>query len=460
MLFQSQSFLLLFLPATLLLWFALAQNKVAREHCLIGLSLVFYACWDVRFVPLLLAQVLVGWVAAEVFVRTGRRAKWLIVAAIAANLAVLLFFKYSVFLAGNVALLFGLEPPELGILLPIGISFYTFEIISYLADLVWHGAPRYPLRRFALFVLLFPRLIAGPIVRHHEIVPQFDLDPLREGLYRRLAIGGALFTLGLVKKVFLADRMAPIADSVFTGAAQGPPPLLEAWSGALAFAFQLFLDFSAYSEMAIGIALMLGFTLPQNFDAPYAATSLRDFWRRWHMSLSRYLRDYVYIPLGGSRGSFGRFVAATLITMGLCGLWHGAGWMFVAWGLLHGGGLIVTRSWSRAGLPLPPTAAGWLMTFLFVLVGWVLFRAPDAASASAMLAGMSGAGGIGPTVPRGLDWMLAAAAVSMIGPTTYVTVERYLRPNAAFAALSTAALVLVLLTVGMGQPQSFIYFQF
>jgi alginate O-acetyltransferase complex protein AlgI len=458
MLFQSQSFLLLFLPATVAIWYATAASKVWRECALIALSLIFYAQWDVRFVPLLLGQIAVSWLASVLFLRGERRAKWLIVAAIAANLSVLVFFKYSTFLAGNIMALAGFKSPALNILLPIGISFYTFEIISYLADLAWRQAPPYSLRRFSLFVLLFPRLIAGPIVRHHEIVPQFDLDPRREGLHERLVMGATLLTLGLIKKVFLADRLAPLAESAFGGAAHAAPTFGEAWTGALAFTFQLFLDFSAYSEMAIGIALMLGFALPQNFNAPYASLNLRDFWRRWHMTLSRYLRDYVYIPLGGSRAGAKRYVAATLLTMGLCGLWHGAGWAFIVWGLMHGAGLMINKAWSERGFALPAPLA-WSLTFLFVVAGWVVFRSADFGTARAMLSSMAGAHGFGGSFAQPL-LIGAAAIVSMLGPTTYTSVTRYLRPSPALAALTATAALYVLLEVGAGQPQSFIYFQF
>jgi len=458
MLFQSQGFLLLFLPATLLAWYVAAPYRAAREWVLIVGSLIFYAQWDVRFVPLLIGQILVSWCIAVLYVRSGRTAQWLLILGIALNLANLVFFKYSAFLAENVMLLTGLESPAMSIVLPIGISFYTFEIVSYFADLAWHGAPRYPLRRFGLFVLLFPRLIAGPIVRHHEIIPQFDLHPLREGLFHRLGVGGTLLSIGLVKKVFLADRLAPLADRAFADAAQAAPTLATAWSGALAFTFQLFLDFSAYSEMAIGIALMLGFTLPQNFNAPYVSLSLREFWHRWHMTLSRYLRDYVYIPLGGSRQGFGRYVAATLATMGLCGLWHGAGWTFVAWGLMHGAGLMVNRAWKQRGLWLPPALA-WTATFLFVVVGWVIFRSSSFEVAGAMLQGMVGLGGSGGTFEKPL-LIAAAAAVSLLGPTSYMAVTRRLTPTPAFAVLTATAAVAVFLDVGAGQPLSFIYFQF
>jgi alginate O-acetyltransferase complex protein AlgI len=458
MLFQSQPFLLVFLPVTLALSYAVAPYRALREWVLIACSLVFYGQWDPRFVPLLVGQILVSWVIAVLYLRGGRRASWLPVLGIAVNLGVLVFFKYWAFLAQNIMMVVGLKSPASSIILPLGISFYTFEIVSYFADLRWHRAPYYPLRRFSLFVLLFPRLIAGPIVRHYEIIPQFDLDPLREGLFQRLGEGFTLLVIGLVKKVYIADKLSPITDSAFAHATRAAPPFFTAWDGTLAFTFQLFLDFSAYSEMAIGIALMLGFTLPQNFNAPYVSLSLREFWRRWHMTLSRYLRDYAFIPLGGSREGPARYVWAVLITMGLCGLWHGAGWTFVAWGLMHGVGLMVNHLWQSRGLRLP-TALAWSITFFFVIVGWVLFRASSFEAATHMLAGIMGFAGFGGTFERPL-LIAAAAAISLLGPTSYEFVTKYLKPSIGAGVLAATVLTAVLLEVGAGQPLSFIYFQF
>jgi D-alanyl-lipoteichoic acid acyltransferase DltB (MBOAT superfamily) len=458
MLFQSQVFLLIFLPVTLAIWFALAAWVRGREWALIGLSLIFYGWWDPRFVPLLLGQTCVSWLLAEAFIRSGKRHRGLLWLAIAANLAVLAFFKYAAFLAGSLVAITGLDLPALKILLPIGISFFTFEIVSYLVDLGWHDAPRYRLRRFMLFVMLFPRLIAGPIVRHHEIIPQFDLDPRREGLAERLGKGATLLVIGLAAKVLLADRLARVADKAFESAQLVVPDLGTAWSGALAFTFQLFLDFSAYSLMAIGIALMLGILLPENFDTPYRSTSLRDFWQRWHMTLSRYLRDYVYFSLGGSREGAVRFVMATIVTMGLCGLWHGAGWTFVVWGLFHGAGLIVNRAWRSAGMALP-TAAAWALTMTFVVAGWVLFRAPDFSTAWSMLGGMTGAGGFTGRLEQPA-LIAVAAAVSLSGIMSSRTVLAALKPHPALAVAAALAAVVVVLDVGRGQPQTFIYFQF
>jgi alginate O-acetyltransferase complex protein AlgI len=454
MLFQSQVFILLFLPAVLGAYYLSAERPVLREAILILASLLFYAWWDARFVPLLVGQTVGTWLIAEGYLRFPSRA-W-IVFGIVANLAVLAFFKYLAFLAGTVVGLAGVPVQGWDLILPLGISFYTFELISYLVDLRRGDGPHYPLRKFCLFIFLFPHLIAGPIIRHNEIIPQFSLSPFREGLGKRFAHGIAFFVIGCVKKVFIADKLAGVADQIFTEA--HGPAFGDAWLGALAFTFQLFLDFSAYSEMAIGLGLLLGLQFPDNFNVPYRATSIREFWRRWHMTLSRFLRDYLYIPLGGSRNGFATYVKASLITMGLCGLWHGAGLTFVVWGLLHGVALIVCRFWESSGRPLA-TPLAWALTMLFVILGWVLFRAPDFATAGAMLAGMAGANGVGGEV----TWpavLAAAAAVSVIGPTTKEFVEEWLRPLPAYGIAFGLAAVMVVLEVGAGQPKSFIYFQF
>jgi D-alanyl-lipoteichoic acid acyltransferase DltB (MBOAT superfamily) len=454
MLFQSQVFILLFLPAVLAAYYLSAERPILREAMLILASLLFYAWWDLRFVPLLVGQTVATWLIAEAYIRLPSRL-W-IVFGIAANLAVLAFFKYLAFVAGAVVGIMGVPVQGWDLILPLGISFYTFELISYLVDLRRGDGPHYPLRKFCLFIFLFPHLIAGPIIRHNEIIPQFSLSPLRPGAAMRFAHGIAFFVIGCVKKVFIADPLANVADPIFAGAHS--PALGDAWLGALAFTFQLFLDFSAYSEMAIGLGLMLGFQFPANFNVPYRATSIRDFWRRWHMTLSRFLRDYLYIPLGGSRNGFAVYLKATLITMALCGLWHGAGFTFLVWGLLHGAALIVCRVWEDSGRRLAAPVA-WALTMLFVTLSWVLFRAPDFASAGAMLAGMVGFHDfLGAT-----KWpavLAVAAAVSILGPSTKEFVEEWLKPLPIYGVAFALAAVLVVLEVGAGQPKSFIYFQF
>ena len=325
-------------------------------------------------------------------------------------------------------------------------------------------APIYPFRQFALFVLLYPHLIAGPIVRHNELIPQFAADPRRDGLWARSCLGMVLFTLGLAKKVLIADRLGEIADPLFaqvtnnvannaTGLTFG-----EAWSATLAFTLQLFCDFSAYTEMAIGIACLFGLLLPENFRRPYLATDLRDFWRRWHISLSNFIRDYLYIPLGGSRAGRPRYVLATLLAMAICGLWHGAGWTFVAWGLWHGAGLVVCRAWQSLKRPLPPPL-GWVLTMAFVMAGWVLFRAADFHAAASVLYALVGGGGFGGAV-KNASLIAVAAVVAVAVPSAHEIAE--LRPMPWPAVAATAALLagVCVLEAGNGPSLNFIYFQF
>jgi D-alanyl-lipoteichoic acid acyltransferase DltB (MBOAT superfamily) len=267
-----------------------------------------------------------------------------------------------------------------------------------------------------------------------------------------------LFTLGLAKKVLLADSLAEVVNPLFADAATRPLSLAEAWNAALGFSFQLFLDFSAYTEMAIGIALLFGLLLPENFRRPYLATDLRDFWRRWHISLSNFIRDYLYIPLGGSRHGSARYVVATLGSMGLCGLWHGAGWTYAAWGLWHGVGLIVCRFWQQLKRPMPATL-GWLVTMAFVLAGWVLFRAADFATATSILASLVGFHGVGGAF-RGLDLIVLAALVSALVPSAHEIKDGLRWPHPAFAAVAAVLAAYCVLEVGRGPPLSFIYFRF
>jgi alginate O-acetyltransferase complex protein AlgI len=456
MLFQSQFYILVFLPAVASCYYGLAQSVRARQWILIAASLVFYGWWDVRFVVLPLAQITITWLLARAHEQNGRRA--LLVAGVAINLFSLGIFKYSDFVISTVDTATGVALPRANIILPIGISFFTFQLISYLVDRMRGHAPVYPFRPFALFVLLYPHLIAGPIVRHNELVPQFALDPRREGVWRRIGIGVLIFTIGFAKKVLLADPLGIIADPIFADARLHALNLGQAWTGVLAFSFQLFLDFSAYTEMAIGSALIFGLILPENFRRPYVATNIREFWRRWHISLSNFLRDYLYIPLGGSRHGLWRYLLATMVTMGLCGLWHGAGWTFVAWGLWHGFGLAVCHAWQRLGTPMPKLL-GWSLTMLFVLIGWVIFRAATFGVAGSILMSLIGAGGFGGTL-QSVKLLVAAALVSALVPSAHEIIDGLKKPYPLLAAGGAVLAVYCLLVVGEGAPVSFIYFQF
>ena len=458
MLFNSQVFILGFLPCVLALYYAVAERRVWRQAVMVGASLVFYGWWDVRFVPLLVGLTLANWLVVRAYA-AWRHDAWL-VAGVAMNLLVLGVCKYADFAANTLADLLGTVHHPFGIVLPLGISFFTFQKISYLVDLRRGDRHVYGLLEFAAFVTFFPQLIAGPLVRHNEIIPQFALSPRRPEVWENLSRGMALFLIGLAKKAAIADTVAQVCDPIFASVAAGAhPSLAEAWAAAGTYALQIYFDFSGYSDMAIGLGLMFGFRLPLNFAAPYRAASIREFWRRWHITLSRFLRDYLYIPLGGNRAGHSRQAVNVVATMLLGGLWHGAAWTFVAWGGLHGLALAANSAWDRAGLRLP-RVAGWVVTMLFVIVGWVLFRAPDFATASRVLLGMAGANGAGHVHIDNAAVVAAAVAIVLLFPPSQDLALQRLRPARWLAVPAGAALVFLLLLIGGRVPNEFIYFQF
>jgi alginate O-acetyltransferase complex protein AlgI len=394
MVFSSTTFLFLFLPAVLALYFA--SPRFAKNVVLIAAGFVFYAWGAGGFVFVVLLSTIADWVLALGVERArrdgeGRLAALLLVLAVGQNLGVLAYFKYADFLVSQVTDAFsalGLgDQVTLHILLPIGVSFFTFEKISYVVD-VWRGdvQARRSLLDVLLFVFLFPRSIAGPIVRLREIQDQLGPRPV---LLDDLADGVTRFVHGLLKKVLVADQVAPVADAAFAGGTH--PTTTGAWLGALAYAIQIYFDFSGYSDMAIGLAQMFGFRLPENFNRPYSAVSITDFWRRWHMTLSRWFRDYLYIPLGGNRGTPGRVYANLALVFLLVGFWHGAQWTFVVWGAYHGALLILERVTGQRMTgdgKVAAVAVRRAVTFLLVLIGWVFFRASSIDAAGRFLGRM------------------------------------------------------------------------
>ena len=458
MLFQSQIFILLFLPVTLALYYASAGSRTLRQIVVVTASLIFYAAWDVRFVPLLVGLTFLNWLIAWLHEADPKR-DWPVIG-VAVNLVVLGVCKFTNFFAGSFAALLGMEYTPWDIILPLGISFFVFQKISYLIDLRRGQAHTYPLLDFFMFVTFFPQLIAGPIVRHNEIIGQFAADPRRAEVWENLSRGMVLFAIGAAKKLGIADYVSQVADRLFTAAsATGGSSLAEGWVAASAFTLQIYFDFSGYSDMAIGLALMFGLRMPYNFDAPYRATSIRDFWRRWHMTLSRFLRDYLYIPMGGNRGGGARQARNAVVTMLLAGLWHGANWTFVVWGGLHGIALAVNGAWARAGLRMP-ALLGWALTLLFVMAGWVLFRAPDFPTAWTVLRGMTGLDGIGHVKVDHAVAFVIGAAVALVGPTSQQVALLKLRPIHWLAVPIGIVLLLLLLQSGTRAPSEFIYFQF
>jgi alginate O-acetyltransferase complex protein AlgI len=407
MLFNSFIYILLFLPVVTAGFFALARisRRLAAGWLTIA-SLVFYGWWDPAAVALLLASIscnyLFGARLARLHASGGQGAgRRLLAVAVCANLGLLTYFKYTLFFLANLQRLSGHPGVLPDIALPLGISFFTFTQIAFLVDAYRGEAREYSFLHYALFVSYFPHLIAGPILHHREMMPQFAHSSTYRLRWENVAVGLTMFVFGLCKKVLIADEMGAFVTPAFAAAAAGTPlTLLEAWGAALCYTFQIYFDFSGYTDMALGASRVLGIVLPQNFNSPYKARSIIEFWRRWHITLSRFLRDYVYIPLGGNRAGPRRRYANLLATMLIGGLWHGAGWTFVAWGALHGVLLIVNHAWralhSRLGLRAPygGQVLATLMTFVVVVVGWVFFRAPDFATATGMLGGMIGHNGV------------------------------------------------------------------
>ncbi len=406
MLFNSYVFILAFLPVTLGVFYLLGQWQQPRMAIawLVGASLFFYGWWNPAYLGLIIASVLFNY-AFGMALSKGRKRhdRIVLVIGIAGNLGLLGYFKYANFFLDNLNLLTGTHFNLGTIILPLGISFFTFQQITYLVDAYKKETQEYNFLHYCLFVTFFPQLIAGPIVHHREMLPQFG----RHSIYRfnpsNAAVGITIFIMGLFKKVIIADGIAAAATPVFDAAFNGTIlTFAEAWCGALAYTFQLYFDFSGYSDMAIGIGRMFGIRLPFNFHSPYKAGSIVDFWRRWHITLSRFLRDYLYIPFGGNRRGDGRRYINIMITMLLGGLWHGAGWTFVIWGGLHGVYLVINHVWYKAAKVIGLTFTGtvwWtkgparLMTFLVVVVAWVIFRAADLDTALSMIQSMAGLNG-------------------------------------------------------------------
>ena len=423
MLFNSYPFVLIFLPIALFIFFrigAWGHHRIAISW-LVAASLFFYGWWIPAYLGLLIGSVLfnyavgIGLAMGSSDSASGK--KFLLALGIVANLAAIGYFKYANFFVSAVNQGLDTEIHLAPIILPLAISFFTFQQIAYLVD-VYRGETReHNFLQYCLFVTFFPQLIAGPIVHHKEMLHQFAKDSLYKFKHENFSIGITIFCIGLFKKVMIADTVAQFSTPVFHAAAAGTAvTFFEAWGAALAYTFQLYFDFSGYSDMAIGLGRMFGVRLPLNFNSPYKATSIIDFWRRWHMTLSRFMLDYLYIPLGGNLKGRVRQYMNLMITMLLGGLWHGAGWTFVLWGGMHGAYLFVNHAWRAA-----QTSLGWnlkgnfylyasrLLTFFAVVVAWVIFRADTLDAAVRMYEGMLGQNGF----PINEAWM---AKMHRVGP--------------------------------------------
>jgi len=506
-LFNSYVFIFAFLPIAVLGFFGTARwaGDRAAMLWLIAASIFFYAYWRLTYVPLLAAVMVFTFLVGQRL--AARPSKPLLAFGIVVVLGVLAYFKYAGFILANFDRLSGGDYQLGRIVLPLAISFFTFQKIAFLVDSQKGLTKGVRFRDFTLFVIFFPQLIAGPIVHWREVVPQFALPETFRPRAENFAQGLSFFVIGLFKKAVLADGIATYATPMFGAAATGAhPDLVTAWGGALSYTFQIYFDFSGYSDMALGAALLFGISLPFNFNSPYQAKNIIDFWRRWHMTLSRFLRDYLYIALGGNRRGTTRRYVNLFTTMLLGGLWHGAGWQFLVWGALHGGYLTINNMWQAV---VPRTLAvtrgyrafAWALTFLVVIIAWVPFRAANLPTAERILSGMTGGNGVelpiafadkfgplttvlrhagvgfnlngGKTVVLTWVWIVALFIITRFLPNTQRLIKQFRpaldysqttrhriawHPNLAWAWAMAAIAVAGVLS--LAQVSEFLYFQF
>lgn len=484
MLFSSYEFLLGFLPITVIVYFLLLRARliVAAKAWLIIASLFFYSWWNPIYLPLLLISIAFNFTLGSTLAKTSTIApkKALLIFGITANVALLGYFKYADFFIETTNDIAGTNFNLVHVILPLGLSFITFQKIAYLVDSYKGKTHEYNLLNFSLFVTFFPQLIAGPIVHHAEVMPQFDRLKNKFFNSRNFALGMMTFTIGLFKKVIIADTFAIWANKGFDEA----PVLsfLEAWATSLSYTLQLYFDFSGYTDMALGAALLFNIHLPPNFNSPYKARNIQDFWRRWHMTLSRFLRDYVYIPLGGNR--YGDFITYRnlVLTFLIGGFWHGAGWTFIFWGFLHGAALVVQHMWGKLRISMHYLLA-WLITFNFVNIAWVFFRAKEWDDAIKVLKGMVGLSGfalpnaLAPYLKplsqygvefgaylagiQGNEWTLiyiVAALILAVAFNNSNQMRATFKPTASSAVF--AAILFVAALMQLHAPSEFLYFDF
>lgn len=482
MLFNSYEFIFLYLPMAFFIFFGLAKfcGRHAATSWLVLASFFFYGWWDYRYVLLLFASICFNyWIGGRIRHGNGRKG-WLTVGIIG-NLSLLGYFKYMGFFLSTANALVGhivFDVPH--IVLPLGISFFTFTQTAYLVEEYQGEAECHTFLTYCEFVTIFPHLIAGPIIRHREMLPQFTDEKNFDVDYKNIACGLTLFAMGLFKKTVIADSLSPWAGEVFSR----PDSLtfLEAWIGALSYTFQLYFDFSGYSEMAIGLGLMFNLRFPVNFNSPYQATSIIDFWRRWHMTLGLWVKDYLYIPMGGNRGGEFQKMRNLFLSMILIGLWHGAGWNFVFWGGIHGALLMVNHQWRRWNMQLPESV-NWGLTFLCVTMCWVFFRAESLHDALAVLSSMSDVGNIvlpatnakelGALQSMGVSfapWMMQVHLEKALGtlavlllvlrflPNPIELLKTSFRPNWKWSVAIAVGFVVGILHIAKNSP--FLYFQF
>jgi D-alanyl-lipoteichoic acid acyltransferase DltB (MBOAT superfamily) len=472
MLFNSYEFILLYLPVTLAVYLLLNRMRLttAANAWLLAASLFFYAWWDVAYLPLILGSILFNYTIGSLLAESDELKKRMVskrsilVFGLAGNIALLGYFKYMDFFLGSLNAALGTDLPLLHIVLPLGISFFTITQIAFLIDAYEGLVEERKLLNYALFVTFFPHLLAGPILHHKEMMPQFDRVRSKVLNYKNLALGLFLFFIGLFKKVVIADPFSAIAKAGFDVAPT--LGLAEAWATSLAYTLQLYFDFSGYSDMAIGLGLMFNIRLPVNFNSPYRATGVIDFWKRWHITLTAFITTYVYTPILRSfrRITFAKSLVAVFVAMFISGVWHGAGWTFVVWGSLHGAALVINHVWRKRKWKMP-AVLGWLITFNFVNFSFVFFRAREWSDAVKVLKGMCGLTGVdfsrhALAAVQGRDQLLllAAALTMVLATRNSVQMADTFRPGWKSCLFLAVAACYALFN--MSRVSEFLYFQF
>lgn len=414
MLFNSYEFIFLFLPITIIIYYLLGKTKWSKlaNVWLIIVSLFFYSYWNVKYLPLLLGSILMNYICSGFIINFKEKnkniAKLAFGIGVIFNIGLLGFYKYMDFFIENLNIVIGSNFNLLHIVLPLGISFFTITQLVYLVDCYKGIAKDHDFISYSLFVVFFPHLLAGPILYHKPMMEQFENRINRLINWENFTLGFSLFILGLAKKVIIADTLSSYVGIGFSNTAD--LTLVDAWLTSLSYTFQLYFDFSGYSDMALGLARMLNINIPINFNSPYKAISISDFWRRWHMSLSSVIKNYIYIPLGGNRNGFVNKLKNLFIAMFICGIWHGAGWTFVIWGAMHGIALVINNIWNKYGFSLPKIL-GWLITFNFINIAWVIFRADSTYDALNIIQAMFGLHGI---ILNGADMVLKGGKTILV----------------------------------------------
>lgn len=472
MLFNSLEFLFIFLPVTFFVYFYLNKKKLIMlaTGWLVLASLAFYSYWNINYLPLILISMVFNYcVGYTLSHRTNLRLnrRGVLFFGLAGNLALLCYFKYFDFLINNINLVLHTGFDTLKIALPLGISFFTFTQIAYLVDAYKREVKEYDFLNYSLFVTFFPHLIAGPILHHSEMMPQFKNLRKRVINHKNISLGLFLLAIGLFKKVIIADNLSPVVQDLFDII-----PVLdfwEAWIGSLSYTFQLYFDFSGYCDMALGIAYLFNIALPVNFNSPYKADSIQDFWRRWHITLSRFLKNYIYIPLGGNRAGEWKTYRNLFLTFLIGGIWHGANWTFVIWGVLHGCGICLHRFFRKFNIQINKFAA-IAATFLFVNISWVFFRSLSIHRAIDILKSMVGLNGINPLVINKLRFSFESGSIklSMILFCACIILvffsknstewAKSFKPNKIYFLVTLTLLIISILSIN--KVSEFLYFQF